>query len=68
MGRHFLTVPHFSSVNLLAGRELYPEFSFAGHEPPADLERAVARLLGDASWRAACAGGLDLAAEAQFCD
>lgn len=63
MGRHFLTVPHFSSVNLLAGRELYPEFSFAGQEPPAALGQAVERLLGDAPWRAACAAGLDLAAE-----
>lgn len=63
IGRHFLTVPYFSSVNLLADAEVYPEFSFAGDEAPRELAQAVGRLLGDAAWRERCAAQLETAAE-----
>lgn len=63
LGRHFLTVPFFSSVNLLAGREVYPEFSFAGDEAPEAFQAAVERLLGDADWRAEVRGELEVAAK-----
>jgi len=63
LGRHFLTVPYFSSVNLLSGSEVYPEFSFAGDEPPAGLRAAVDRLLSDAGWRAEVRGELEVAVQ-----
>jgi len=62
LGRRFLTVPWFSSVNLLAGRSVYPEFSFAGGAPPPACGAAVERLLGDAAWREHCRGELEAAA------
>jgi len=58
MGRHFLTVPYFSSVNLLAGDEVYPEFSFAGDQPPIAWSESVGRLLKDSDWRARCRSDL----------
>ncbi len=63
LGRHFLTVPWFSSVNLLAGREVYPEFSFSGGQPPGALELAVGELLGDPNWRGQCRAQLEFARE-----
>jgi lipid-A-disaccharide synthase len=63
IGRRFLTVPYFSSVNLLAGREVYPEFSFAARQAPEGFRAAVARLLGDPLWRRQCAEELERAAE-----
>lgn len=54
MGRHFLTVPWFSSVNLLAGNEVYPEFGFCSEEAPATWHAAVQRLLSDPEWRRSC--------------
>jgi lipid-A-disaccharide synthase len=60
--RHFLTVPWFSSVNLLAAREVYPEFCFHGRGPTADVDAALERAFADESWRRECAAGLDLAA------
>jgi lipid-A-disaccharide synthase len=42
ISRAVLNVPHISIVNLLAGRELLPEF-LTSHEPSAEV---AARLLG----------------------
>lgn len=61
--RHFLTVPHFASVNLLAGRELLPEFCFAGEGPHAAVEEALERAWSDADWRRECRAGLEEAAQ-----
>jgi lipid-A-disaccharide synthase len=55
-----LTVPWFSSVNLLAGREVLPEFSFSGEGPPA-IGAAIERCYSDRAWREQCIAGLDLA-------
>ncbi len=62
MGRHFLTAPWFSSINLLAGRELVPEFSFHGDGPRAEVEAALARCVDDDRWRARTRVGLESAA------
>ncbi|MFT7668923.1 MAG: lipid-A-disaccharide synthase [Planctomycetota bacterium] len=61
IGRNFLTVPWFSSVNLLAGREVYPEFSFSGSEVPSPWLAAIKRLLEDEIWRSQCKTELGLA-------
>jgi lipid-A-disaccharide synthase len=61
--RRFLTVPWFSSVNLLAGRELYPEFCFHGQGPSDRVDAALERTYRDEAWRAECAAGLEIAAE-----
>ncbi|MCB9915342.1 MAG: hypothetical protein H6828_09355 [Planctomycetes bacterium] len=61
MARELLTAPWFSSVNLLAGRELYPEFLFRDPAPAGDLVQAVSRGLHDAAWRADVREGLDAA-------
>jgi lipid-A-disaccharide synthase len=62
LGRRLLTVPWFASVNLLAGRAVYPEFGFHGAGPRQEVERAVVRALTDEAWRAACEARLDEAA------
>jgi lipid-A-disaccharide synthase len=62
MGRRFLLVPWFSSVNLLAGEEVYPEFSFPEPAPPAALVAALERLLADGSGRAATRARLEAVA------
>lgn len=59
LARHFLTTPWFSSVNLLAGREVYPEFFFQEPAPSPELLAAVARGLGDGAWRAECSRALE---------
>lgn len=63
LGRRFLLVPWFSSVNLLAGEELYPEYSFPGPHPPAALVRELERLLDDEGHRAGVRARLEAAAE-----
>ncbi len=60
--RRFLTVPWFSSVNLLAGAEVYPEFCFHGDGPAAEIDAALDRAFTDDAWRRACADGLEVAA------
>lgn len=60
--RHLLTTPWFTSVNLLAARELYPEFCFAGEGPRAAAGAALRRAFLDEGWRADCAAGLGEAA------
>lgn len=62
LGRRFLSVPWFSSVNLLAGSEVLPEFSFHGDGPRAEVREALRRALFDADWRARCVRELELAA------
>jgi lipid A disaccharide synthetase len=63
LSRWFLTAPHFASINLLAAREIVPEFCFAGEGPRARVEAALERAIADESWRAQCRAGLELAAE-----
>jgi len=63
LGKKLLTTPWFASVNLLAGREVLPEFGFHGEGPRPAVERAVVRALTDAAWRRECRAGLDEAAE-----
>ncbi|MEM7306194.1 MAG: hypothetical protein AAF682_05970 [Planctomycetota bacterium] len=58
-----LTAPYFSSVNLLAGREVLPEFCFHGDGPHEEVAGRVLRCLRDDAWRDACRVGLDEAAE-----
>lgn len=62
MAREFLTTPWFSSVNLLAGRQVYPEFFFRAPVPGHDLVQALSRGLHDATWRAATREALEDAA------
>ncbi|MCZ6597776.1 MAG: hypothetical protein O7B99_09075 [Planctomycetota bacterium] len=62
LAERFLTVPWFSSVNLLAGREVLPEFRFHGAGPMEDVGQALERCILDEAWRAACVAGLDEAA------
>jgi lipid-A-disaccharide synthase len=61
--RRFLTVPWFSSVNLLAGEEVYPEFTFHGEGPVEAVDAALHRAWVDPGWRAECVARLDLASE-----
>lgn len=65
VGQRFLTVPYFASVNLLAAKEVYSEFGFAGDEVPADFRAAVERLLDDESWRLECSRQCEAAAVRQ---
>jgi hypothetical protein len=61
--RRFLTVPWFSSVNLLAAREVYPEFCFHGEGPTEAVDSALWRCFTDEAWRGECSALLDLAAD-----
>jgi len=62
MGRNFLTAPWFSSINLLANREVVPEFSFCGDGPREEVGRALRSALEDDRARAVTRLGLDYAA------
>lgn len=55
---HLLTAPWFSSVNLLAGREVLPEFSFQGDGPVERVRAAVMAAWRDRETRARCRSGL----------
>ena len=55
----FLTVPWFSSVNLLAGRKVLPEFCFRGAGPVEEVSQALLRCYKDPAWRALTIAGLD---------
>lgn len=59
----FLSVPWFSSVNLLAGREVLPESCFAGDGPLERMSSFLSRALEDRAFRAQLRGELELAAE-----
>ncbi len=54
---HFLTAPWFSSVNLLAGREVLPEFAFEGDGPIDSVRPRLAELRSDETARARCRAG-----------
>jgi lipid-A-disaccharide synthase len=58
MGR-LLTVPHFASVNLLAGREVVREFGFAGDGPRAELLEALEAVTRAGPERERCIAGLE---------
>jgi len=63
--KRFLTCPYFASVNLVAGRQVLPEFCFYvddPDEPFAEVVEAVRRSYSDEAWRAECLEGLELAA------
>ena len=57
-----LNAPYFSSTNLLAGREVLPEFGFSGAGPVSEVERALHSAHQDDAWRAECLAGQDEAA------
>ena len=57
-----LNAPYFSSTNLLAGREVLPEFGFSGAGPTSEVERALSSAHQDDAWRAECLAGQDEAA------
>ncbi len=61
LAKHVLTVPWFSSVNLLAGSEVYPEFCFAGEGPFTDVVHSLTRLHADPASRSKCMEGMSLA-------
>ncbi len=56
-----LTVPYFSSVNLLTGRETCPEFHFFEHGPREATLAALEAIWSDAPTRARIADELELA-------
>jgi lipid A disaccharide synthetase len=58
-----LSTPYFASINLLAGREVIPEFCFRGDGPIDSVVEALTLACGDADARRAALEGLDLAAE-----
>lgn len=60
--RHGLATPYFASVNLLAAREVYPEFCFRGPGPLEEVVAALEAIWGDDERRRSVATGLDLAA------
>jgi lipid-A-disaccharide synthase len=60
--RRLLLAPFFASPNLLAAREVYPEFCFAGEGPMEAVCAALRRCYNDPAWRRSCRQGLDLAA------
>ncbi len=62
MYEHLLTPPWFASINLLAGREVVPEFCFAKDGPVDEVRLALRRAFADPAWRSECRVGLDLAA------
>jgi lipid-A-disaccharide synthase len=63
MRKHLLTVPHFASINLLAGRRVVPEFAFAGSGPTEAIDAETWALFDDEERRRDCRDGLDLAAQ-----
>ena len=61
--RAFLTVPWFSSVDLLAQEPVYPESCFAGDGPLEETARFLERCFTDRALRARLCASLDRAAE-----
>lgn len=59
---HVLSTPWFSSVNLIAGREVLPEFAFTGDGPTERVRAALTRCFDDPVWIRKCQAGLELAA------
>jgi lipid-A-disaccharide synthase len=62
LSRYLLSTPWFASVNLIAGREVLPEFHFAGAGPVDEVCAALERCYDDPAWLRQCRHGLDLAA------
>ncbi|MEX1025982.1 MAG: hypothetical protein WD226_12990 [Planctomycetota bacterium] len=62
-GRRLLTVPYFSSINLLAGRRVVPEYAFVGRGPVDAVVRDLERCLQPGAWRRSCILSLERAAE-----
>jgi lipid-A-disaccharide synthase len=60
--RHALLTPYFASVNLLAGREVLPEFCFRGRGPLDEVVGVLRRCWDDGDYRREMVRGLDLAA------
>jgi lipid-A-disaccharide synthase len=60
--RHMLTVPWFSSVNLLARQEVYREACFRGGGPLEDVLVFLQRAWSEPEFRAGIRSGLDEAA------
>jgi lipid-A-disaccharide synthase len=60
---HVLLAPWFALPNLLAGREVLPEFSYAGDRRQPEVGAALERCYNDEAWRARCRAGLELAAQ-----
>ncbi len=63
IGHNLLTVPHFAVVNLLAGAEAVPEYSFAAAGPTAEIEGDLIRLWTPGPDREACLAALERSAE-----
>lgn len=59
IGDWLLTVPFIAMANLLAGRQIVPEFRFHGAAGWTAVEQAASRLLRDAPARAAARRDLD---------
>lgn len=60
--RTLLCTPWFASPNLLAGREVVPEFCFRGRGPLEEVAQSLLDCLEDGEPRRAMLRGLDLAA------
>jgi lipid-A-disaccharide synthase len=58
--RHFLTVPHFASANLIAGREIVPERLVGGLPAWQAAGAELWQLWQDSPRRAQCVADLDL--------
>ena len=59
LSRHVLTVPWFSSVNLLADRPLLPEACFAGLGPVEEVAEFLVRAHAEEAFRAELQAGLE---------
>jgi len=62
LARQVLVPPWFSAPNLLAGREVIPEFTYSGERRQPEVGAALERCYNDEAWRARCRAGLELAA------
>ncbi len=60
--RRLLTTPFFALPNLLVGREVCPEFGFAGEGPQVEVAAALAGMLSDPAERRERVASLDEAA------
>jgi len=56
--RNLLTVPWVAAGNLIAGRQIVPEFVFSGDDGWRQAERALRELMVDGAARDACLAGL----------
>lgn len=61
--RYIISTPWFSSVNLVAGKQLLPEFCFADDGPVDEVVQALGRCFEDGTWRRECQAELERAAQ-----